>query len=813
MPGKWAGRGRQKAAAGRDANIAGRDQFVAGQVVVNIGGGEPAVSGSLLAVPASSRVVVGDVPQQPPGFHSRADLLAALDGSVPGAPMVHAVTGMRGVGKTQLAAAYARSCIDTGWRLVAWVNAADTGSLLAGLAAVAEATGLAGMVAGQGGGDAGSVVRHWLEADGDRRLVVFDDATDADALRPYVPAAGAARVLITSNRRSMTALGTSVGVDVFTPDEALAFLAGRTGLTDDARARVLAAELGYLPLALAQATAVIAAQQLDYGTYLDRLQALPVHEYLTREPGQPYPRGAAEAILLSLEDAQAGDQGVVCIAVLEIMSVLSAAGIRRDLVHAAGPAGVLACGAEIPASSVDAALARLVEQSLLAFSLDKQGLVAHRLVMRVVRDALTWQGRLAATCHAAALVLDTRAGALKESQDQAAMRELAEQVMALQDKTASPALTGDEDLARKMLGLRLQALDVLNELGDSHRQAVIIGELLIEDSARRLGPRHPHTVMAQSNLATAYRAAGRSADAVTLYEQALAVCDEEAEPRHPLTLRLRNNLALAYLEAGRAADAIPLHQQTLTDLQRVLGPDHSDTLRSRNNLALAYQGAGAIERAIRLLKQTLADGERVLGSDHPLTLTWRNNLAAAYYQAGRTADAIPLHQQTLRGREKVLGTDHPSTLSSRNNLATTYEKAGRTADAIPLHQQTLTDLERVLGPDHPSTLSSRNNLATAYHQVGRDSEAIPLLEQTLAGRERVLGRDHPDTLTSRNSLAALYLLTGRSAMAISLLEQTLADRERVLGRDHPDTLQTRNDLAHARRMLGDPRDTATPPEL
>jgi hypothetical protein len=139
-----------------------------------------------------------------------------------------------------------------GWRLVAWVNASDPGSLLAGLASAAEALGLA--AGGRKGGDAGRAVRRWLETDGDRCLIVFDDATDADVLRPFVPAGGKARVLITSNRRSVANLGASVGVGVFTEQEALAFLADRTGLADAAGAGAVAAELGWL----AQAAAVIA---------------------------------------------------------------------------------------------------------------------------------------------------------------------------------------------------------------------------------------------------------------------------------------------------------------------------------------------------------------------------------------------------------------------------------------------------------------------------------------------------------------------------------------------------------------------------
>ena len=92
---------------------------------------------------ASYQVVVGDIPVEPPGFLPRDSLLADLDRASARVSVFHARTGLHGLGATQLAAAYARAKLDAGWRLVAWVNGADTGSLLAGLAAVADATGLA----------------------------------------------------------------------------------------------------------------------------------------------------------------------------------------------------------------------------------------------------------------------------------------------------------------------------------------------------------------------------------------------------------------------------------------------------------------------------------------------------------------------------------------------------------------------------------------------------------------------------------------------------------------------------------------------
>jgi ATP-binding cassette, subfamily B, bacterial len=132
--------------------------------------------------------------------------------------------------------------------------------------------------------------------------------------------------------------------------------------------------------------------------------------------------------------------------------------------------------------------------------------------------------------------------------------------------------------------------DELMALPGAYRAQVLTQQMERGEEAtveQELSRRHPST------LAEAYRAAGRTEEAVALHEQILATRQRVLGPDDPSTLGARNNLANALRAAGRTDEAVALHEQVLAVRQRVLGPEHPDTVQSKNNLIRASADAAS----------------------------------------------------------------------------------------------------------------------------------------------------------------------------------------------------------------------------
>ena len=728
--------------------------------------------------------------------------------SAMGGPVV--VCGMRGVGKSQLAAAYARECEKAGWPLVAWMDASSRNELVAGLAELAHEMGV-----DEDGGEAapeilaGRCVTRLNSGEGDR-LLVFDNVEDFDDLTGLVPHGQGLRVLVTTTVASPgDSAGRLIAVGAFTRPQSVDFIRERTGVDEADGAARLAEALGDLPVALAQAAATIKLN--GYATideYLANLHKYRLEEVVDRADGEAYPSAAHAALRMAytsvldkldtqrIEDDTDQDgparQSAACVQ-LAALALLASSGVPRPWLHRVGnsePTARHAVGA-------------LVSHSVCTLSDDGRYVRIHGLQGRVLREDYMRQPEVFADLEGA--VVDLLKGididkADTDDAQRADALDMADQLRAIAKQQQGQAHHSPHEAHINLSSV----VDIVNNTiycltGMGRPQTALTLKDAGDMLAETLGPDHPHTLTARNNLALAHQQAGHLSTALDMHQDLLTDRTRVLGPNHPHTLTARNNLAYAYQDAGHLSTAINMYEDLLPDMTRLLGPDHPHTLTARGNLALAHQESGNLQKAIAMHEALLTDRTRVLDPDHPDTLRTRNNLATAHQQAGHISTAIDMHETLLDDYTRILGPNHPHTLTAHNNLATAHRQAGHISTAIDMHETLLTDRTRILGPNHPHTLTTRRDLAVARLKMGNAPRAIDMLEALLPRMEQILGPDYPDTLATRNNLAAAYQEAGHLSTATDMYETLLPDQTRALGPDHPHTLTTRNNLAAARK--------------
>ena len=210
------------------------------------------------------------------------------------------LTGMRGSGKTQLAASIASKCEDERWPIVAWIHAASRKDIIGDLYEFALRSG----VNAPKDTPPEIIVRRILDqlrsADAADNLFVFDNVENLDDLKHLTPEGKGVRVIITTTRHlDWDSLGWHpITVGVFERDESITLLCERTGDTHRDAADQIAEALGDLPVAITQAATTAHNERYTLTEYLSRLNNFPLAATIDKQEGEHYPQAISTALCL-----------------------------------------------------------------------------------------------------------------------------------------------------------------------------------------------------------------------------------------------------------------------------------------------------------------------------------------------------------------------------------------------------------------------------------------------------------------------------------------------------------------------------------
>ncbi|MCK2218702.1 FxSxx-COOH system tetratricopeptide repeat protein [Actinomadura sp. ATCC 31491] len=771
-------------------------------------------------VQARDRIRVGVIPQPADCFQDRQVAEHVRTATDPAGAVVptQVLTGTGGVGKTQLAASYARRAWQQGTEVLVWADAATRDGIVS---AYADAATRLSLPAGREDPErAAQEFLLWAEITDRPWLVVLDDVRRPKDLNglwpPAVASAAGGRVLVTTRLREAALAGAdrrTVAIGTFTEAEARTYLRAKLGDRDPvAELDGLAADLGLLPLALAQAAAYIGNADVTCAAYRRRLAGrLLAHAV----PGEDYLPDGHRRIVTATWELSVGHADRVAPAglarpVLYLAGVLDPAGIPQAALTSppaleyltsylpGAPAGAAAeDGHAVDADTVDEVLRVLHRHNLLDHDRTAmhREVRVHQLIQRATRENLIALPELgphlfAEVAHSAADALLLIWPPIERDQLGPVLRANATALLT----TCGTALCEPDTGAHHLL------FHAVNSLGEAGRPAVAgaFSADLLAICLRRLGPDHPDTLSARYNVARWRGRAGDATGAVAAFEELLPDCERALGADHPHTLIVRGGLAYCRGEIGDAAGAAAEFKELVTDFARVLGPESPLTLTARANRAAWLGQAGDAAGAVTVCEELLAVQERVLGPEHPDTLITRHGLARWRGEAD-AAGATATLENLLTVQKRVLGPEHPHTLITRANLATYRGRAGDVAGAIAALEELQAPCLRVLGPDHPDTLTLRSQLAKWLAEAGELARSGALLKDLHADVLRLLGADHAHTLGTRHNLAGWQGEAGDAAGAAAAFEDLLADCERLLGPDHPLTVATRGNLTRYRQ--------------
>jgi len=638
-----------------------------------------------------------------------------------------AISGLGGIGKTQLALEYAYR-YHQDYQVILWARAESTEALVSSYVAIATLLQLPEREAKEQDTTI-QAVKIWLQTHRDW-LLILDNADELTLLPDFLPPNLGGHLLLTTRAAATGRLAHRMEIETLQPEQGALFLLRRAALLapdaelsqassqDREQALQISQELGGLPLALDQAGAYLEETGMGLASYWQIYQQYRAN--LLQQRGgliADHPAPVATTWLLSFKEIEKKNPAAADL--LRICAYLSPDAIPEEIFTM----GASLLGSVLEPVATNALLLNQAIEVLRAYSLVRRDpkqrtLSTHRLVQAVLQDEQEegtkklWRERAVLVVNAA---FPEKVGYAAWSQCE---RLLSQALLAAQFIRTSRINCSEAGrlLHQTARYFRLRAR--YQEAEPLYLQALHVRE-------QALGPEHPDVASTLANLAVLYRSQGQYEQAEPLFQRALHVREQALGSEHPDVASTLASLAILYREQGKYEQAEPLFQRVLHIEEHALGPKRPGLPIALIGLAVLYRMQGKYEQAEPLFQRALHIRKQTLGSEHPDVAFTLGHLATLYRMQGKYEQAESFFQQALHMTEQTMSSEHLYTATVMYNFALLRNTQGRKDEARSLHVHALAIRERILGKHHPKTVEIRERLITLLHAMGQHEEAAP----------------------------------------------------------------------------------------
>lgn len=592
-------------------------------------------------------------------FSGRTEELSVLrEALCSGRPtaLTQAVSGLGGIGKTQLALEYCYRFAGS-YDIVWWILAEDPARLAADYAALATELELP---EGDSKAQERAVNAVHKELDHRKRwLLVFDNAPDAEAVAAYLPQGIGGHVIVTSRDQNWEAVADVLSVKVMPEPDAIEFLQNRSGKSDREGATELAHELGCLPLAMEQAAAYIRATSCSFADYLVLLSKSPQAMMAKGKGASGYAHAVTTTWEISFKKLE--EESSIGAQLLNLCAFLAPDDIMRDLINKGAehyPDPLRSAATDTLA--INDAIAALRKYSLITVTPD--ALSMHRLVRIVVSERLDAPSR--------------------EAWEDAAL------------KAVNRAFPFDSD--------EVEFWPLCDRLLP-HAEVVLTRQRALLAHYMKAG-----RLLVQVGLYLKGR--GRYVEAKGFYLRALALYERSLGPDDPAIAGLLGNLGIVLRVLGELKESKEVHQRDLAMKEKAYGLNDERVAVSLSNLGNVLSELNELEAAKACAERAISIAERTLSSDDPHLGTYLGNFSMILFELGDLQGSLVAIDRALAIYEMSLGPEHPSVATAAGNRGVVLRKLGDMMGARVAMERALSIFRHSLGEEHPDTVKVRKNL-------------------------------------------------------------------------------------------------------